>query len=306
VAPPSPSPAAAPLGQEKEITNSIKMKLIRISPGSFRMGSPRDEQDDILAKLPKSIVNQWTHYVRSERQHDVEITRTFYLGVYEVTQGQYQKIMGNNPSHFSAFGQGRNQVQGLDTTDFPVEKVSYNDAIKFCEKLSALPAEKKAGRVYRLPTEAEWEYACRAPAPPEEPPSPVVPYSFGKSISSNQANFNGNTAFGGGAKGTNLQRTCKVGSYKPNRFGLYDMHGNVYEICSDWYDKDYFANSPKKDPKGPEKGLERVIKGGAWNYDGGSCRSGSRNSDKPGDSGLYLGFRVALSVGGVVAAVPGK
>src|SRR5204863_6448340 len=135
----------------------------------------------------------------------------FHLGVYPVTQAQYEKVMGNNPSQF------RPGKDGLDTADFPVENISWQNAKDFCAKLSALPAEKSAGRVYRLPTEAEWEYACRA--------GTTTPFAFGKALSSDQANFNGTLPYGGAAKGPHLNRPAKVGSYKPNAFGLYDMHG---------------------------------------------------------------------------------
>src|SRR5262249_11817183 len=130
-----------------ELTNSVGMKLVRIPRGSFWMGSAagdRDAEDD------------------EKPRHQVEITRDFYLGKYEGTQKQYRQVLGTNPSHFSKGGKGGPLVRGVDTDDFPVEQVSWDDACKFLEKLSALPAEKEAGRSYRLPTEAEWEYACRA------------------------------------------------------------------------------------------------------------------------------------------------
>ena len=194
--------------------------------------------------------------IRNEEQHEVSITKPFYLGVYVVTQAEYEKVMGNNPSWFSAKGDGKDKVKDMDTGQFPVEKVSWDDAVAFCKKLSELPEEKKAGRVYRLPTEAEWEYACRA--------GTKTAFHYGDSLSSKQANFNGNFPYGGADKGPYLGRTAKVGSYAANAFGLYDMHGNVWEWCQDWYDENYYKNSPKEDPPGPAQGLHRVVRGGGW------------------------------------------
>src|SRR5262249_46839160 len=150
-----------------------------------------------------------------------EITRPFYLGVFPVTQAQYQSVAGRNPSANSATGSERDNVAGLCTDDFPVEMVTWAAAVRFCKKLSALAAEKAAGRGDRLPTEAEWEYACRA--------GTSTAFHFGDSLSSTQANFDGRGPYGGAAQGPFLNRTSKVGSYRPNAFGLYDMHGNVFE-----------------------------------------------------------------------------
>src|SRR5205807_669531 len=165
---------------------------------------------------------------------------------------------------------GKNRVRALDTDGFPVENVSYETAVEFCKKLSALEAEKKAGRVYRLPTEAEWEYACRAGA------ATYQVFAFGNSLSSKQANFDGNSPYGGADRGPNLQRTCKVGSYKPNAWGLFDMHGNVYEWCSDWYAADYYGNSLARDPQGPSQGKQRVFRSASYANGAATARSASR------------------------------
>jgi formylglycine-generating enzyme required for sulfatase activity len=256
----------------KEFTNSIGMKLVRIPSGKFKMGSPTDDK----------------HRGRDEQQHEVEISKPFYLGVHEVTQGQYKKVMGSNPSYFSSAGTGKGKVAGLDTSDFPVENVSWEDAVEFCKKLSALPAEKGAGRTYRLPTEAEWEYACRAGA------ADSSPYHFGNAISTATVNYGGFRGLGGSPG-----RTCKVGSYKPNKFGLFDMHGNVWEWCSDWYERDYYGKSPKVDPQGPMMGTQRVFRGGSWQNPDYCCRTASRiGLASPKLRNYVIGMRAVAVVSG--------
>jgi formylglycine-generating enzyme required for sulfatase activity len=258
----------------KTITNSIGMKLVLIPAGRFTMGSPAGEGSD------------------DERpQHEVEITKAFYLGVHEVTQGQWKAVMGknNNPSYFSKTGAGKDSVKDFSEKqldDFPVENVSWEDAQTFLKKLNALAAEKKFHLKYRLPTEAEWEYSCRGGARSKT-------FHYGNSLSSTQANFDGNQPYGGAEKGPYLRRTCKVGSYQPNAFGLKDMHGNVWEWCSDWYGKDYYGKSPRRDPQGPSEGSSRVFRGGSWCNAGGDCRSARRFRNTPGDRNGDVGFRVA-------------
>jgi formylglycine-generating enzyme required for sulfatase activity/tRNA A-37 threonylcarbamoyl transferase component Bud32 len=258
------------------ITNLVGMKFVRIPAGTFLMGSPETEQGRRL----------------DEHQHEVEITRDFYLAANEVTQQQYEKVMGYNPSGFSPTGGRKAQVVGLDTGPCPVEMVSWNDAVKFCERLNDLPSERAAGRSYRLPTEAEWEYACRGGG------SSYQVFAFGHSLSSDQANFNGEQPFGDAPKGLQLGRTTTVGSYQPNAFGLYDMHGNVWEWCADWYDEDYYKTSPRKDPTGPATGTSRVTRGGAWNYAGSGCRSASRGQAGPDDRVARRGFRLVCVLRG--------
>jgi formylglycine-generating enzyme required for sulfatase activity len=269
------------------------MKLVRIPAGKFTMGSPKDEKqrsDD-------------------EQQHEVEITKEFWLGVHEVTQKQFKDVMGYNPSYFSSDGEGKAgatyfdfskpaggkaKLTGKDTSDFPVENVSWEEADEFCKKLSAKIAER--GRKYRLPTEAEWEYSCRGGA------TSYRVFHFGNALSSTQANFDGNYPYGGAAKGPYLERTCKVGSYPANGFGLYDMHGNVWEWCQDRYDEKYYTKSPRQDPQGPERASDRVIRGGGWFNIGQGCRSAIRYGDEPANRDLNLGFRVAI---GAPASVTG-
>jgi formylglycine-generating enzyme required for sulfatase activity len=276
-APPGLDGAPAPLTHRKKLTNSIGMKLVLIPQGTFTMGSPDSEASREVMEGPR---------------HRVEITRPFYLGVYEVTQAEYEKVVGTNPSYHRPGGGFASRVSGLDTRNFPVENVDWNDAIKFCEKLSALPREKGARRKYRLPTEAEWEYACRAGAREH------VPFAFGKSLSSKQANFNGNRPYGGAANGPSLNRACKVGSYRPNAWGLYDMHGNVWEWTADWYE-DYAARKGlARDPTGAATGSQRIFRGGCWTNEGSWCRTAKRYRAHPGAKNYLIGFRVACVVGG--------
>jgi formylglycine-generating enzyme required for sulfatase activity len=271
--PAAPGVAAGPVVGPKRIKNSIGMKLVLIPAGKFWMGSPRAELD---------------RYDNEGPLHEVEITRPFYLGTYEVTQEEYEEVLGANPSFFCATGPGKDLVKGLDTSRFPVECVSWLYAVGFCKKLSDLPEEKKAGRVYRLPSEAEWEYACRGGANGKDRP----PFHFGAALSAKQANFNGNFPYGEAAKGPYLRRTTTVGSYPANAFGLMDMHGNVWEWCSDWFSRDYYSRSPGKDPRGPATGSSRVLRGGSWLYRGKSARSANRLSCPPREFDNYIGFRV--------------
>jgi formylglycine-generating enzyme required for sulfatase activity len=264
---------------DKAGKNSIGMKFALVKKGKFTMGSPKDEKDRM----------------DNEKQHEVEITKDFYLGVYEVTQQQYRQIMGYNPSYFSKDGKAAEKGTYLDSgkpgggkdkvkdftpkqlDDFPVDNVSYEDALKFIEKLNEKEKKSLGGWKYSLPSEAQWEYSCRGGA------SSYKKYHFGDTISDKLANYNGN-----------LFRTCKVGSYAANAFGLYDMHGNVGEWCLDWYDQDYYSNSPRTDPLGPKKGSLRVFRGGNWLSFAGDCRSADRSGWGPADRSHYLGFRVAL------------
>lgn len=169
---------------------------------------------------------------------------------------------------------------------------NWEDAAEFCRRLSNLPEERKAGRHYDLPTEAEWEYACRAET--------TTAFHYGKSLSSAQANFRGDEPYGGGDRGPNLGRTTKVGSYQPNAFGLYDMHGNVWEWCKDWYKEDYYRESPLRDPHGPAKADKRVEggthveRGGSWFDAAKTCRSALRGLGRLDEFGGDRGFRVVL------------
>jgi formylglycine-generating enzyme required for sulfatase activity len=273
-------PAVAPSDDagrrgEPEIENSIHMRLRLIPAGKFLMGSPEEEKDRSGNETPR---------------HPLEISRPFYLGAYPVTQEEYRAVTGTNPSYFSPGGAGKDKVAGLDTRRFPVEQVSWHEAVAFCAKLSGLGQEQSAGRTYRLPTEAEWEYACRA--------GTSGPFNFGNVLNGDQANCDGRAPYGTERKGPYLGRTCQVGSYPANAWGLFDMHGNVWQWCNDWHDEEYFRRTPEKDPPGPESGPagERSVRGGGWQAPASECRSADRGRIKPDLRGNNLGFRVACVV----------
>ncbi len=255
-------------------TNSVGMTFALVPPGTFKMGSPARERE---------------RYPDESPLHEVELTRAFYLGVVPVTQEQYEAF-GNNPSCFAAGGEDRDAVAGLNTASFPVENVSWGAAVAFCEKLSALPAERDLGRTYRLPTEAEWEHACRGAT------SSRAPFLFGNALSSREANFDGEHPYGGAPVGEALGRPVPVYSGPPNVLGLYDMHGNVWEWCADWYDASYFEQSPRCDPTGPPGGSSRIVRGGSWNSWGKGCRAAHRGMDTPSEADNTVGFRVVLEV----------
>ena len=244
-------------GQEVtvELTNSIGMKLLLIPKGSFMMGSSETEKERDS----------------DEVQHEVMLSKDFYLGVTEVTQAQYQKVMSENPSEIQD-----GKTKG-DRSNHPVEQISWEEAVKFCQRMSDLPDEKKAGRVYRLPTEAEWEYACRAGS--------KATFCFGD----NESQL-GDFAW---YRVNSNAEPHSVGLKKPNSWGLHDMHGNVWELCSDWYGD--YPKGAVSDPNGPKEGSGRVNRGGTLFGTTASCRSANRNACDPLDRSVMIGFRVALS-----------
>ena len=233
--------------------------LVFIPPGTFRMGSPTDEVDRFDWEGPQTAVT---------------ISRGFWMGKYEVTQGEYEAVMGSNPSWFTG-----------DTT-LPVEQVSWFDATDYCGALTQ--RERAAGRigtnsVYRLATEAEWEYACRAGTSDRR-------FSYGDDPGytnlANYAWYDGNSGY----------MTHPVGEKLPNPWGLHDMHGNVWEWCQDWWSYS-LPGGIAVDPQGPATGSDRVVRGGVWYYYARCCRSASRTYDYPDYWDIDFGFRVLLAPG---------
>ena len=260
--------------------------LVRAPAGRFIMGSPISE----------------TNRGSEEVQHDVKMS-AFFIGRYEVTQGEWQAVMGTNPSYFS--GDER----------LPVERVSWYDCVVYCNKRSIMegfsPCYSMASSAdpdtwgdvptshnsiwdevrcdfsakgYRLPTEAEWEYACRA--------GTRAASSAGGTLVSAQANFNGSKAYNSATKGTYLEKTVPVGSYLANGWGIYDMHGNVAEWCWDIYNQKYYSHSTKQDPLGEKAGRYRVLRGGSWYSSGYDLRSANRSSGDPNDRRNLNGLRI--------------
>jgi serine/threonine protein kinase/formylglycine-generating enzyme required for sulfatase activity len=265
---------AAYLGTPVEVSDDLGgvwMEFVLVPPGRFLMGSPKGE------------MSRLSH----EMQHEVELTKPFYLGKYEVTQQQFQRVTGTNPSDFAATGRRKDKVKGRDTSRFPVEMVSWDQAADCANLLTRL---SKEGHTYRLPTEAEWEYACRGGRPASQP----FGVGDGHSLASTHANFNGDRPYGGAAKGPHLEWTCPAGSFPANALGLYDMHGNVREWCADWYD--HYLEGKVIDPSGPLGGTIRVCRGGGWVDDGGGCRSADRLGVWLGVRHYNYGFRLARSV----------
>ncbi|GHU14030.1 hypothetical protein AGMMS50225_25070 [Betaproteobacteria bacterium] len=242
-------PLSASAQTDKTFTNSIGTEFILIPAGSFIMGSDKKTERAEDDETP---------------QHRVSISQAFYLGKYEVTQGEWEAVMGSNPSKFK----GRSN---------PVEQVSWDDVQTFIQRLNA----KEGTRKYRLPTEAEWEYAARAGI--------KSTYSFGDDAGQlgTYAWYNGNSG----------SQTHPVGQKKPSPWGLYDMHGNVWEWVNDWYDGSYYGRSPSTDPAGPSSGQYRVLRGGSWYGSAGSLRSGIRRGSTPDPRNDNFGFRLARSPG---------
>lgn len=226
-----PEPWASDWGQDEYgLWMAFTFKGVRqcfrwIKPGSFKMGSPETE--------PERFDN--------EKQHEVILTKGFWMADTVCTQALWQAVMGKNPSGFK----GDNK---------PVENISWDDTTKFINKLNSIKPELKL----RLPTEAEWEYSCRA--------GTITPFSFGENITTDQANFYGKSPYNGGKKGLNRQKTVDVKSLPCNDWGLFEMHGNVWEWCNDWFSA--YSGTFVTDPEGPKNGSGRVLRGGSWlNFD---------------------------------------
>jgi serine/threonine protein kinase len=289
------------LGVPVEYMNSIGMKFTLIPPGEFLMGSTPAEVEAAARETADDAT--WELHVRSEApRHRVILTRPFYLGALEVTQGMYGRVTGNNPSYFTPAGEGKDRVVGLSTSTFPVEQVSWLQAVEFCAKLSRRENLKPGyvdydGTVtaantpgYRLPTEAEWEFACRAGA--------TTRYGHGdRNEDVTRTGWHRENAGG---------RTHLVGQLEANPFGLYDMEGNVWEWVQDWWHPNAygeFQDKPAVDPAGPAVGTLRVVRGGSWPNPASCCRSSHRFSFAPTRWGFILGFRVMLPLEGVKQAI---
>jgi formylglycine-generating enzyme required for sulfatase activity len=264
VAPPPPPPVEEekrppkPAEPAREIVvalgDKVALDAVLIPAGRFRMGSPDGERARDTDEGPS---------------RDVIFVAPFYMGKYEVTQMQYESVMGENPSQFKG-------------PRHPVDSVSSFDAQEFCER-----ATKRAGRVVRLPSEAEWEYACRA--------GTTTPFHTGDSVHSTDANVDGRAGYGGAGDGVYRGKMLDVGSFAPNAFGLYDMHGNVGEWCADFYDpRAYDGASSGAVPFSPSR-PERVWRGGAYNDPPRRCRSANREHYNPGGRDSCRGFRVVIS-----------
>jgi formylglycine-generating enzyme required for sulfatase activity len=244
------------------VLNSLGMTFAPIPAGRYMMGSESDADHTFVGdELP---------------QHPVHITRPYFLSVFTVTQTEYRTVMGRNPAYFNESRKG--------TPSHPVESVTWFEAQQFCARLSELPDEVAAGRRYLLPTEAEWEYACRA--------GTRTPFWCGEKLPATAANF---------AYGSDKTRaipsagsTLPVGQFRPNAWGLYDMHGNVAEWVSDWYSDRYYADSAIDDPSGPGSGSAKVTRGGCWQSLWSECRSAARAAFPPERGTNRIGFRVVM------------
>ena len=232
----------------KTVVNGLGQTFAWVPAGSYRMGS--SEADD-------------GHRANEAPVHEVVLTKPFYLAVHLVTQKAYQEVARQNPAWFNPERGG--------SPDNPVERVSWTEAVRFCELLSMRPEERAVGRSYRLPTEAEWEYACRAGSATET------------------AATSATAVFGTSAP-------AKVGSVPANAFGLYDMLGNVWEWCADWYGERYYAEAALRDPTGPAEGALRVCRGGSWKGLAASYRAAYRNALAPHARSSAVGFRVVVEV----------
>ena len=236
----------------EDLGNGVMLEMVEIPSGTFYMGSPKNEAGRTNSESPR---------------HQVTV-KSFFIAKYPLTQAQYQSTIGSNPAHFK----GDNR---------PVERVSWDDAVAFCQKLS-----QNTGKNYKLPSEAQWEYACRA--------GTTTPFCFGQSITPNLVNYDGNYSYAAAQKGEYRQQTTDVGTFPPNAFGLYDMHGNVWEWCEDDWEENYINAPTNGDALINPVGKSKVLRGGAWLYFAGCCRCSMRNQDLHNARHHYYGFRVLL------------
>jgi formylglycine-generating enzyme required for sulfatase activity len=261
---PGRSIQAQPNNPPKQFTNSIGMTFVWIRPGTFKMGSPKEEKDRNAVEV----------------EHTVELTKGFFMGVYPVTQEQWHgEVIRDYVKPWEGFDLA-NPSRFRSQKKLPVETVSWDDCQGFIKKL-----REKDKQRYRLPTEAEWEYACRA--------GTSTPFYFGETISTDQANYSGGTAVGNGKQGVNRKKTTPVGSFPPNAWGLYDMHGNVAQWCQDRFSS--YTQQRAVDPQGGEKGGSRILRGGSWEDAPARCRAACRAWDSPNNRGRgTFGFRLCF------------
>ncbi len=274
-----------------EITNRVGMRLVLIPAGEFLMGSARKEADQMLAQMKAKHVNEWYQQspISEVPRHRVRITKPFYMGRCEVTLSQFRRFVAETDYRTDAERDGKGadgKIEGKWTTkpqfnwsnmgydrsdEVPVVNVSWNDAAAFCDWLG-----KKEGAIYRLPTEAEWEYACRG--------GTTTRYFWGDDEKPrDQFVWHGRNSDGG---------PHPVGQLKPNPFALYDICGNAYEYCSDWFSTNAYQPSLLIDPAGPGSGTEHVVRSGSWGTDPMHCRSAFRGGAGPTHRNMRDGFRI--------------
>jgi eukaryotic-like serine/threonine-protein kinase len=252
-----------PVGQasvfKEDLGKEVLMTMVKIPEGKFTMGSSADEKGRSWNESPQHLVT----------------VPEFYLGQTLVTQAQWQAIMGNNPSHFTG------------NSNLPVELVNWIDAMEFCQRLS-----QKTGRAYRLPSEAEWEYACRAQT--------QTPFAYGETIVPAVVNCDGTFPYINAAQGEYRQKTTIVANFPPNAFGLYDMHGNLWEWCLDEWVEDY--NNAPTDGSVRENVISlakgnyyRLLRGGSWRNGARDCRSAVRSYSAASSRSYNMGFRVVAA-----------
>lgn len=280
---PAQAEAAQKLGVPVAFENSLGMRFVLIPAGKFMMGS-RETAAEVAASCAMTNA-QAGWFVDEHPRHEVTLSSAFYMSIHEVTQGSYDAVTTPKPAPGAPPVKSRSDdyPAGFKGANHPVVDVSWNDAEKFCKDLGARADEK--GREYALPTEAQWEYACRA--------GTETPFSFGETISTDQANYHGGYIYGNGRKGENREKTLPAGSLPPNAWGLHEMHGNVSEWCADRYGT--YDGAAETDPQGPGQtdGATRVLRGGSWRSYPGACRSSFRVSN---GGGLHVGFRVLCAV----------
>jgi formylglycine-generating enzyme required for sulfatase activity len=247
------------------LENGVTLDMVLIPGGSFQMGSPKEELERSSSESPQHLVT----------------VPTFFMGKYAVTQAQWQAV-STLPKVDCDLKPDPSRFKGKDR---PVEQISWDKATEFCKRLA-----RQTGRPYRLPSESEWEYACRA--------GTTTPFYFGETITTDLANYNGNYTYSSAPKGTYQEETTPVGSFPANGFGLYDMHGNVWEWCADQWHNDY-ENAPNNGSAWIDETLSEqtsyVLRGGSWLNLPWNCRSATRNDDVAGRRDSNFGFRVVCS-----------